>query len=485
MTQKTIHNQLLKIIRYFLGSSVIFFLCTLILSNTIFSNLHTLIDQQNRYTSYRAAIDGLQEEVFTSLYNPDENSEARLLTTIEEVDNLAVSMKNSFPYPQFLDNYAATQAYLAAIQDYMDCPPETRDEKVQAYQQTQNIYEQTLNQYATTLPFEQTHLYNQMQQITDKWYAYELFIVFLFLLVILFTFIDTKRLIQELVPPIELLTKHAEYISNGSYQEILKLSTQNFASRELQTLSMAFVRMGQTIQAQMEELKEKIVLAEKVHELEIENMTTQILLTKTENSLMQSLINPHFLFNCLSMLSGLAVMEHAPRVHDYAIQIAQFLRESLNYIGKQITLKEEFAYTERYIAIQRLRFGDRISFHVHCADECQKLVVPAILLQPLVENALIHGVASFLKNGKISVSAILEGDKVVLLVEDNGVGMGEGEIARLTKELGERFEIGKKGTGLHSVAYRLKQLFHDQAEFSLKSERHHTQVRISLPYNRS
>ncbi len=483
MTQKTIHSQLLKIIRYFLGSSVIFFLCTLILSNTIFSNLHTLIDQQNRYTSYRAAIDGLQGEVFTSLYNPDEDSEARLLSAIEEVDSLTASIQKSFPYPQFLDNYVATQAYLAAIRDYMDCPAKDREEKVRAYQQTQHIYEQTLNQYATTLPFEQTHLYNQMQRTADSWYAYELFIVLLFLLVILFTFIDTKRLIREIVTPIEILTAHAEYISGGNYQEIPELSAQSFASRELQTLSASFARMGQTIQAQMEELKEKIVLAEKVHELEIENMTTQILLTKTENSLMQSLINPHFLFNCLSMLSGLAVMEHAPRVHDYAIQIAQFLRESLNYIGKQITLKEEFAYTERYIDIQRLRFGERISFQISCDDPCGSAAVPAIVLQPLVENALMHGVGSFLKNGKISISACREGDRVILLVEDNGVGMTEEEIERLTKELGERFEIGKKGTGLHSVAYRLKQFFHNQAEVSFASEKHHTQVRIAIPYS--
>lgn len=485
MKSQSIHRQLSKIITYFLFSTLILLLFILFLSNTIFSNLNTLLRSQNLYANYSVLAEDLQDQVTNFLYYPEEISADSLLDQAHALSEVSAEITAAFWDAQFLDHQYLNEAYVSAVCDFLTTPFDSRQELLNAYQNVQHLYEKTIAQYSTTLSIEQQLSYQQMENASARWHEFQFLIIFAFLFVLFITVSDARNLIAQIVSPIETLTNHARYIADGDYKKTEELSTQTFSSLELQTLSDAFLHMSQTIQKQLNELQEKMVLSQKLHRLEVENMTTQVMLSKTEISLMQSLINPHFLFNCLSMLSGLAVIEKAPKVRDYALQIAQFLRTSLNYVGKQVSLKEEFAYIQHYIDIQKLRFGNRISFEVQCDPDCESAVIPAIILQPLVENALIHGVGSYLKDGKILLLAMRTSDTIVLSVEDNGVGMSPDLLKDLESKLHVPFEVGKKGTGLPSVVYRLRYFFHDDVQFHLESDSQHTAVIISIPFQKN
>lgn len=482
MKPTSLHRQLLRIVRYFLCSALFLLLFVLFLSNTIFSNLNTLLRQQSLYSNYPALAEDLQSHITDFLYQPENFLAEDLIEQAHSLSEMSSEITEAFWDAQFLDHRFINDAYVAAVCDFLTSSFSSRQELLRSYQTTQRLYEHTVKQYATTLPAEQRLLYGQMEKISSRWHEFVFLVIAAFLFVLFVTVTDAKRLISQIVTPIKSLTSHAQYLSGGDYAKADLLCGQTFSFSELQTLCDAFLHMSRTIQNQIRQLNEKMVLSQKLHQLQVENMTTQVMLSKTEICLMQSLINPHFLFNCLSLLSGLAVMEKAPKVREYAMQIAQFLRESLSYVGRHVCVREEFSHIQRYIEIQKLRFGKRITFTTDCPQECQSAVIPAIILQPLVENSLVHGVGSYLKEGEITVLARQKDNRIFLSVTDNGVGMSEECLKELYAKLDAPFEAGKKGTGLPSVLYRLRYFFQDDVQLTLQSDRQRTEVCVSIPF---
>jgi two-component system, LytTR family, sensor histidine kinase AlgZ len=129
-------------------------------------------------------------------------------------------------------------------------------------------------------------------------------------------------------------------------------------------------------------------------------------------------INPHFLFNCLHSIGALATMD-GPRAREMCIRLADFLRTSLR-LGEHeiIPLKEELALARNYLEVEKVRFGARLTVEECIDPECEDCGVPALLLQPLVENAVKHGVAGLLEGGAIRLEARRRGDGVTILLEN-------------------------------------------------------------------
>jgi two-component system, LytTR family, sensor kinase len=174
-------------------------------------------------------------------------------------------------------------------------------------------------------------------------------------------------------------------------------------------------------------------------------------------------LDPHFLFNTLNAVSS--QVERDPRLARAMIeQLGDLLRLSLDSHGKQsIRLRDELAFTSRYLALQKIRFGDRLQIEVEVAADAADVLVPSLVLQPLVENAIRHGLSSRPQGGVLQVSARRADRHLVLQVEDDGVGLAPGwsleEDAgiglRLTRERlavrfpdsGSRFEISPRVSG--------------------------------------
>jgi signal transduction histidine kinase len=184
-------------------------------------------------------------------------------------------------------------------------------------------------------------------------------------------------------------------------------------------------------------------------------------------------LQPHFLFNALNTIS--AVMYTDPRAADEMLeQLAELLRASLR-TGQvdQLPLREELALLDRYLAILRGRFGDRLRVVTRFEPEAADALVPSLLLQPLVENAVRHGNVSRSGQGEVEVRARREGDRLVLEVEDDGPGAAEATAAA-------------GGLGLAATAERLELLYGAQQSFTAgNGPRGGFLVRMALPWRRA
>lgn len=144
-------------------------------------------------------------------------------------------------------------------------------------------------------------------------------------------------------------------------------------------------------------------------------------LNETELSMMQAQLNPHFLYNTLDSIKWLGVTNGVPQVAAVASGLAVLLRAGISG-DRLITLERELELLEKYLDIQSLRFEDRFAWEIDVDERFQHCIVPKLILQPLVENSIIHGVAN-MDDGYIKLSALEKSGTLILSVQDNGVGI--------------------------------------------------------------
>lgn len=184
-------------------------------------------------------------------------------------------------------------------------------------------------------------------------------------------------------------------------------------------------------------------------------------------------LNPHFLFNTLQNISVLALQDpHAAIL--MLTRLGDLLRASFRKDSQQeIPLEAEIALTQAYLDIERARFHDRLSVLVDIAPGTESALVPSFLLQPLVENAINHGLAATHLSGRIQIRSLLQPERLVLTVADNGAGISTNSLQDL-----------HMGVGLGSTFERLNRLYPDQHEFTVRNvQEGGTEVRIALPFH--
>jgi LytS/YehU family sensor histidine kinase len=176
---------------------------------------------------------------------------------------------------------------------------------------------------------------------------------------------------------------------------------------------------------------------------------------------LQYQVNPHFLFNLLNTLSYL-IRTDPPKARELTLDLSEFLRYTLSDAADETTLRKELEQIRRYVELERARFGDGLRFEIlqPADDLVSDLVVPPLILQPLVENAIRHGA----RDGKVSVLLDVEreGDNVTIRVLDDGPGP-PGKLARLANP-----RKAGGGVGLRNVQERLERFYHGEASFGLR-----------------
>lgn len=316
---------------------------------------------------------------------------------------LASWLTDIFPDPQFQDNYYIVQSYLETVDSFLQLDledPTMLDEQFQSYQDAVRKYEIVSESYQTMAEPEQKIITERMDSYLNDWQKKESIFLILGIAVCAVAFFMGKRLTDHLTFPITALTERVNRIVQQNAGHPAAALHRFERCRETEILTNAFDQMMETIEKQMDELKEKIVIARKLHTLEIEHMQTKIVLCRTEMSLMQSMLSPHFLFNALTTMSSLAVIEEAPQTEEYSISLAKYLRKFLDFVGKTVAVSEELELLDQYIGIQKLRCGKRIDFEIFCEENCRDRKIPALILQPLVENSLSHGLKDCRQGGK-------------------------------------------------------------------------------------
>jgi two-component system sensor histidine kinase AlgZ len=196
----------------------------------------------------------------------------------------------------------------------------------------------------------------------------------------------------------------------------------------------------------------------------------QVALTHARDAELKALkaqINPHFLFNSLNSIAALATLDGV-RAREMCIKLSDFLRSTLS-LGERasISLGEELALAKAYLDVEQVRFGVRLKVEVHTEPECEHCVVPPLFLQPLVENAVKHGIAGMVEGGCIRLEARCRDGRLQVMVEN-----GFDPEAPLAKQ---------HGLGLRNVRNRLFTLYENQARLDTTVNQNRFLVEVDLP----
>jgi two-component system, LytTR family, sensor kinase len=189
-------------------------------------------------------------------------------------------------------------------------------------------------------------------------------------------------------------------------------------------------------------------------------------------------LNPHFLFNSLNAVSTLVLDGKSSAATRMLAQIGQLLRTTLdNDASAEISLSQELAFIDRYLAIEQTRLGGRLRIVTAISEETGAAVVPSMLLQPLVENAIRHGVAPLIEGGTIFIESAVHGNRLLMTIRNSGP-----RTSQPVPQNGESF----KGIGLANTAARLKTLYGDNHRFSLCfPDCGGCEVKVELPFRTS
>jgi signal transduction histidine kinase len=197
----------------------------------------------------------------------------------------------------------------------------------------------------------------------------------------------------------------------------------------------------------------------------------RVRLSQAQLEALKSQLHPHFLFNTLNSIAGLMHWDVAA-ADEMVTQLSELLRETLRHSGThEIPLSEEIALIERYLSIVRARFEDRLTVVYDVAPDVRTALVPHFILQPLVENALEHGIALEPGPGRVAISAGRDGDRLCIAVVDDGPGLEPGA-------------TNGNGVGLTNTRARLAELYGEQQAVTLQAASPKgTRVTVELPYH--
>lgn len=185
---------------------------------------------------------------------------------------------------------------------------------------------------------------------------------------------------------------------------------------------------------------------------------------RAELEALRAQISPHFLFNTLNTIASLINTEPR-RAHDLVIEFAEFFRETLAQHGEFVTLADELAYVQHYLDFERARLGARLAVRFRVEPEAYSALLPVLVVQPLVENAVNHGIEPRPEGGLVEIHVVGEGRGYRIVVRDDGVGMPPERVARVL----ERGYGTGLGMGLNNVDQRLKSIYGQQSGLCISS----------------
>lgn len=283
---------------------------------------------------------------------------------------------------------------------------------------------------------------------------------------VIFSIIMVWNALRSVTKPIQNLCELTEKVAEGDFT----MQSESSEIEEIDVLTDSFNSMTKEIGVLIQDIKEK--------EKNLHLMETKLL---------QAQINPHFLYNTLDAIVWLAEDNRNEEAIMMVTSLSEFFRTTLAHGRDFIKVSEEQSHIESYLKIQRFRYEDIMDYRIEMEEQIYPYVIPKLLLQPLVENALYHGVKC--KRGKsgIYVSGRLEGRNLIFTVQDTGKGMSE-EVLRKLKENIERgiSEHGSDSFGLANINQRIRHYYGEEYGLTIESrENEGTKAIVVIPAKES
>ncbi|WP_343083553.1 cache domain-containing sensor histidine kinase [Blautia producta] len=276
--------------------------------------------------------------------------------------------------------------------------------------------------------------------------------------ILILSFISVNMATKHIAKPTQDLLESMKLFGMGNLSHRVEVKTTD----EIGQIGSEYNRMAENIET----------LIEKVYKMEITQKQAEI-----DFLCMQ--INPHFLYNTLDTISWMAIMQGNLDISEMTISLADLLRAMIQK-DRFVTVEDEMKTVKDYLLIQGQRFGDKISVIYDIDEQAYPCRIPNFILQPLIENAIIHGLEPKLEKGTLRVQIKLENEAVAFCIADNGVGMSREEIQALY----EKCEMNdtNQNIGLKNVYRRLILCYGETSRLHIESEKHRgTKIKFILP----
>ena len=276
----------------------------------------------------------------------------------------------------------------------------------------------------------------------------------------------TEAVAKRIADPVKQLAGKARQIEEGDFLSLSGWEQERNTFTEIEILQHVFRTMLEKLRRQMQEIIENADLREQVQRSEIRALQMQI--------------NPHFLFNTLSAIAKTAYMENAECTVLLLEGTASLLRYTLDNSMQMVSLEKELEMSKNYVSIQENRFGDRILFRFDLDRSLKQIQVPRLILQPILENAVIHGVGLKVKDARIQIRTYRQGDRCILSVTDNGEGISAERLEEVVEKMKKGSQDGKN-IGLCNIYARLRFFFGETAQLYIES-RPGCETRVSVAF---
>lgn len=293
------------------------------------------------------------------------------------------------------------------------------------------------------------------QQLRDRYRLLPLLNMLLVLVAILAVGGIFRLLGRSLVRPILEMAVQSRRIADN---EFALPDLHSGSDDEMGELITAFNRMKQATRDHIQTLEEKNRIETELHRQAVAKLELEQNLDRTQLEMLKSQVNPHFLFNTLNMISCMARLEEARTTDRMILALSGLFRYNLRTQEQEVFLEQELEALDDYIHIQQTRFDGRIMYQKQIDVDPRQVRLPSFTLQPIVENAFVHGLASCEEGGRIFLRIWQEGEMLQVTITDNGVGMNREQLQELERRLSGREQTGR-GIGLGNISRRIAMLY--------------------------
>lgn len=306
-------------------------------------------------------------------------------------------------------------------------------------------------------------------------------LILIAVIIVLFSF--------EITRPIYKLASYAKEVSKGNFDIAV---TEEKTSSEIKILYQAFHRMTISIREYVNELHEKQRLERTLTEEKLNNLKMKSALHEAELMALQSQVNPHFIFNTINIGAKVAMLQGDNVTCEYLENFADIFRYNLKGLDYNATLNEEISNVEAYLNLLKTRFGDAINFSIDFPKEDEEImnfVLPRMTLQPLVENAYIHGVSKMENGGDIIIKVKREKEKLYIIIANSGNEIPKETVALILSRRYKKKNAGEKkghttGIGIDNVLNRLRLFYEEKNVMDITYEDEKTNVILILPISK-
>ena len=274
--------------------------------------------------------------------------------------------------------------------------------------------------------------------------------VLIVIITVVFSIVLSYILAKKITKPINQLVLRMQDLSKGDFNA----RVDEVENRDIQVLSDGFNKMSYHIKQLMDNLRKK----------DYESANARFLA-------LQAQINPHFLYNTLETIRSIAIRNQVESIADMAKSMADIFRYSVDSTKEEFVLKDELKHVKNYINIQKIRYKERLNVEFNIDESLLNYKIIKLVIQPLVENAIYHGIDMKKEAGKLCIECSKFEDKVLISVSDNGIGIKKQDLEELRKNLESSIDRKiNKSIGLINVNSRLKLYYGENCSLSIESD---------------